>query len=81
METINEGVTDNLHLSINVRLMKPMVNVHQEYVQEAIKRLFENNPQALVGNSPEKILTNLGISSEKISPHYNGFGGESKYCR
>ncbi|EDN71367.1 hypothetical protein BGP_3564 [Beggiatoa sp. PS] len=41
-----------------------MANVHQEYVQEAIKKLFENNPQALVGNSPEEILTNLGISQD-----------------
>ncbi len=67
METTNESVTDHLHLSVNVRLMEPIINVHQECVQEAIKRLFENNPQALVGNSPEKILANLGISPNKIS--------------
>ena len=67
METINESVTDHLHLSVNVKLMKPIINVHQECVQEAIKRLFENNPQALVGNSPEEILANLGISPNKIS--------------
>jgi hypothetical protein len=67
METINEGVTDHLHLSVNIRLMKPIVNVRQECVQEAIKRLFENNPQALLGHSPEEILTHLGIPPDKIS--------------
>ncbi len=67
METINEGMTDYLHLSVNVRLTKPIVNVHQECVQEAIKLLFENNPQALVGHSPEDILTNLGLSKDKIN--------------
>jgi len=67
METINEGVIDHLHLSVNVRLTKPILNVHQECVQEAVKRLFENNPQALIGNSPEEILTNLGISKDQIS--------------
>jgi len=67
METINECVTDHLHLSVNIRLMKPIVNVQPECVQEAIKRLFENNPQALVAHSPEEILTNLGISPDKIS--------------
>ncbi len=39
------------------------ININQESVQEAIQRLFQNNLQALAGNSPEEILLRLGFLS------------------
>ncbi len=38
-------------------------------MQKLLFNWEKNNPQALIGNSPEEILTNLGISPDKINPN------------
>ncbi len=70
MENISEeiAVKENyLHLSIDVKIPGTLVNVNQGFIQEAVRILIQNNPQALTGNSPEDVLINLGFSSENMS--------------
>jgi hypothetical protein len=53
--------THQLCLSVNLDIPSTIVNVNQEYIQEAIRMIFKNRPQALDVNSPEEVLQKLGI--------------------
>jgi hypothetical protein len=54
--------TQHLHLVIDINVPETTtVDINQESIQEAIRRLFQNNLQALVGDSPEEILFRLGF--------------------
>jgi hypothetical protein len=39
------------------------LDINQQHIQEAITQLLQNNPQALIGNSPEDLLKNLWLIS------------------
>lgn len=67
MEAVKESITDHIQLSIDIRLNEP-VNLNPEYIQEVMKRLITNNPQAWIGNSPEEILQHFAIIPHKVSP-------------
>jgi len=67
MEKLNPSPKQHIHLQIDVDMYLPMhtvLEINQECIQEAITKLLQNNPQALIGNSPEDILKNLNISIE-----------------
>jgi hypothetical protein len=63
----------NFQFSVEVRLNKPINNLHPECIQTAVKRLITDNPHAFRGNSPEEILRNVWVSPEnKHLEHYFG---------
>lgn len=61
MTSINETPTNQLCLTVNVEVPSTLVHVNQEYIQEAIRMIFKDHPQALDANSPEEVLQKLGI--------------------
>jgi len=61
MENITEKTSETLCLSVNLDVPSTVVNVNQEYIQEAIRIIFKNHPQALDVKSPEEVLQKLGF--------------------
>jgi hypothetical protein len=56
----------SIHLFIDINIPESTVlDINQTSIQEAIRRLFQNNLQALAGDSPEEILQKLGFSSPR----------------
>ena len=66
METVNEGVTDHFHLSIDVRFNEP-VNFHSDSFQRAVESLLENHLEVLVGDSPKNILQGFAVYQKEKS--------------
>jgi len=64
MQVRTEAVTDHFQFSVEVRLNKPINNLHPECIQTAINRLITDNPYAFRGTSPEEILRNVWVSPE-----------------
>ena len=63
----------SIHLFIDINIPESTVfDINQTSIQEAIRRLFQNNLQALVGDSPEEILQKLGFSSKRNEPATKG---------
>ena len=55
----------SLHLFIDINLPETTtLDINQASLQEAIRRLFQNNLRALSGNSPEDILLRLGLPAK-----------------
>jgi hypothetical protein len=58
--------TQQIHLAIDINIPETTtIDINQESIQEAMRRLLQNNLQALTGNSPEEILLRLGLSAQK----------------
>lgn len=68
MESIKKKTSQTINqvfLSVNLEVPSTIVNVNKRYIQEAIRMIFKDHPQALDVNSPEEVLQKLGISSKK----------------
>ncbi|RKZ40545.1 MAG: hypothetical protein DRQ49_07940 [Gammaproteobacteria bacterium] len=57
-----EAAKVNFQFSVEVKLNKPINNLHPECIQTAIERLITDNLHAFRGNSPEEILLNVWVS-------------------
>jgi hypothetical protein len=64
MQARTETAKVNFQFSVEVRLNKPINNLHPECIQIAVKKLITDNPHAFIGHSPEEILRNVWVSSE-----------------
>jgi hypothetical protein len=56
------AITVNFQFAVEVKLNKPIGNLHPECIQSAIKKLITDNPDAFMGSSPEDILQNVWVS-------------------
>ena len=65
MENITNNISlkkQHIQLVVDVNIPETItIDINQEFIQEAVRRLFQNNLQALTGNSPEEILFRLGF--------------------
>lgn len=50
-----------MNLSIKLDIPSTVIQVNQSGIEEAIRIIFKNHPQALHANSPEEILKELGF--------------------
>jgi hypothetical protein len=65
MATSKLGIPHQLYLSVRLDIPSTVVNVNQRYIEEAIRIIFKNHPQALNVNSPEEVLQKLGFDTPK----------------
>ena len=63
--TETENTSYQLCLSVNLDVPSTIVNVNQRYIEEAIRIIFNNHPQASDVNSPEEVLQKLGFEISK----------------
>ena len=65
MATSKFDIPHQLYLSVKLDIPSTVVNVNQRYIEEAIRIIFQNNPQALDVNSKEEVLQKLGFDTPK----------------
>jgi hypothetical protein len=63
MATSKLSKPHQLALSVKLDIPSTVVHVNQRHIEEAIRIIFKNNPQALNVNSPEEVLQKLGFDT------------------